>query len=290
MSSYSIGKPSRDGSPTLPSPRRSLYSSPATRSPAAGDPEDPDPAAATVWNLARTTQTENPDLLLLLDADAHPDTAAAIPAALAAAFAAGENRLALRAGQALIPRPAAQDAGWAPAPAEAAATLAADLAPLTPAQQHTHLLTLIRTHAAAVLGHAASDAIPPHQAFKDLGFDSLTAVALRNRLNAATDLALPMTLVFDHPTPDALAQHVLKLLNPATESPTRAALDSLEDFLATSAANDKTRSEVLRGLRSMLQRFDNTITGATDDDDAVNLDSATEEELFRALDMELEDF
>ena len=250
----------------------------------------PDPAAAAVWNLARTAQAENPGLLLLLDTDAHPDTAAAIPAALAAGFAAGENRLAVRAGQTLIPRPAAQDASVAPAPVEAAATLAADLAPLTPAQQHTYLLTLIRTHAAAVLGHAASDAIGPNQAFKDLGFDSLTAVALRNRLNAATGLTLPMTLVFDHPTPDALTRHVLTRLNPETASTTRAALDSLEDFLATSAADDRTRGEVLRGLRAMLQRFDNAITGAADDDDALDLDSATEDELLRALDMELEDF
>ena len=196
----------------------------------------------------------------------------------------------MRAGQALIPRPAAQDAGRAPASVEAVATLAADLAPLAPAQQHTYLLSLIRAHAAAVLGHATSDAIPPNQAFKDLGFDSLTAVALRNRLNAATGLTLPMTLVFDHPTPDALTRHVLTLLNPETASPTRAALDSLEDFLATSATDDKARGEVLRGLRSMLQRFDNAIAGAPDDDDALDLDSATEDELLRALDMELEDF
>src|SRR6185437_12022192 len=103
-------------------------------------------------------------------------------------------------------------------------------------------------------------------------------------------LTLPMTLVFDHPTPDALTRHVLTRLNPETASTTRAALDSLEDFLATSAADDRTRGEVLRGLRAMLQRFDNAITGAPDDDDALDLDSATEDELLRALDMELEDF
>src|SRR6201987_6559755 len=75
-------------------------------------------------------------------------------------------------------------------------------------EQHAVLLDLVRAHIATVLGNTTPEAIDPDKAFQELGFDSLTAVEMRNRLKAATGLALSPTLIFDYPTPGGLATYI----------------------------------------------------------------------------------
>ncbi|HXA87448.1 MAG TPA: SDR family NAD(P)-dependent oxidoreductase, partial [Mycobacterium sp.] len=94
------------------------------------------------------------------------------------------------------------------AAAKSKSALAHRLHGLPEPEQHAVLLDLVRSHIATVLGNTSPEEIDPDKAFQELGFDSLTAVEMRNRLKAATGLALSPTLIFDYPTPNGLASYI----------------------------------------------------------------------------------
>jgi acyl carrier protein len=102
--------------------------------------------------------------------------------------------------------------GLAPMPTRRASdtkgSLARKLAQAPEAEWDGVIEELVRDHVAGVLGHASAAAIDPLSAFQDLGFDSLAAVELKNRLGQATGLKLPATMIFDHPTPVAVARYL----------------------------------------------------------------------------------
>ncbi|MDG5809472.1 type I polyketide synthase, partial [Streptomyces ossamyceticus] len=155
-----------------------------------------------VAHVARTSQSlSDADALALFDAAVGSERSHLLPIRLRpTAGPDGDVPPLLRA----LVRPALRHAAAEAAPD----ALAHRLAGLTAAEQVRTVSELLATEVAAALGHSGVAAIEPGRAFKDLGFDSLLAVRLRNRLQEVTQLRLPATLVFDHPTPAALAQFI----------------------------------------------------------------------------------
>ncbi|WSL56800.1 SDR family NAD(P)-dependent oxidoreductase [Streptomyces sp. NBC_01725] len=193
---------------------------------------------------------------------------------------------------------------------------------LSAEDQRRMLLGLVREHAAAVLGHESTDVIGERKPFKELGFDSLTGVEVRNRLGATTGVSLRATAVFDFPTPAALADHLWETLRPddgSRTSPIIADLARLEAALEQASESADLHDEItarledllwnwrdMAGGRSVTDRADagdtdtdtDTDTGMdldTDtardrddnEDDDVDLDAVTDDEMFDLIDEEL---
>ncbi|MET9453424.1 type I polyketide synthase, partial [Streptomyces cinerochromogenes] len=154
------------------------------------------------------------DGLALLDQALNQDQPTLVPIRLDRTALTGTDVPALLSG--LVPVTARRRATGT-GHGQTAATLRSRLVALAPAERSAALLDLVRIHAAATLGHAGPEAIEPGRAFGELGFDSLSAVEFRNALDAATGLRLPATLIFDYPTSQELADHLVTEIAPETD-------------------------------------------------------------------------
>ncbi|ANZ41987.1 hypothetical protein BBK82_44710 [Lentzea guizhouensis] len=166
---------------------------------------------------------------------------------------------------------------------EDSAAFVARLAGLGEDEQHAVVLDLVRARVATVLGHNDSAAIADNAAFEQLGFDSLTAVELRNELTAATGVQLSPTLVFDHPTPAALARHLRDTLAPSGRKVARVKLDEVAALLSGLAVDADDHASITEQLEDLLTRWRRT-AGPTEPDSDDDLDAASDEELFSLVD------
>ncbi|MFD5293465.1 SDR family NAD(P)-dependent oxidoreductase, partial [Streptomyces rochei] len=176
--------------------------------------------------------------------------------------------------------------------AGAAAALGAELAGLDAADRVRRVTDLIREQAARVLGHASPKAVDVTREFRELGLDSLTALELRNHLSTATGLRLPATLVFDYPTPTALAEHFVSELtgDDTPQGPSLLAeLDRLDALLAAAAddPDEITRAGLALRLGRMLDKVRGTAPDPTGPDVADDFESASADEVLAFIDNEL---
>ncbi|WSY16220.1 SDR family NAD(P)-dependent oxidoreductase [Embleya sp. NBC_00896] len=170
--------------------------------------------------------------------------------------------------------------------------LPARIAGLAEADRDEAILEFVRTETAVVLGHGDVAGVEPERAFRELGFDSLTAVELRNRLNAGTGLQLPATLIFDYPTPAGVAEFVAeRLVVGAPGLPLPSALeelDRLDAALTADLGDSAQRLAIIGRLRVLANKWGDAVAAAPTISDEIDLDSASDEELFSLLDGDLE--
>ena len=178
-----------------------------------------------------------------------------------------------------------------PRPSRTATTpLRHQLASRTPDERRQILLDTVRTHAATVLGHDTPDPIHPDRGFLDLGFDSLTAVELRNRLTTATGLRLPATLIFDHPSATAVARYLHTKFTPdgpGNQLSKFMGLEKIESALSDLSVD--ARVTLTARLKDLLLKLGHTSDSLSVASSSVanKIESATDDEVFEFIDKEL---
>jgi len=161
------------------------------------------------------------------------------------------------------------------------------LAGLSGEERDRALLALVCRAAAVVLGHDQPNAIDPEKGFLELGFDSLTAIEFRNRLDAITGMRLPATLIFDHPSPVALGRRLREgLSDDSAETSLRAQLAGLESALRSATPDENEHATVAARLRGLVSYWSEAHRPGGDGGE--DLGAATADELFDILDEELE--
>ncbi|MFG2905516.1 SDR family NAD(P)-dependent oxidoreductase [Kitasatospora sp. NPDC048286] len=174
--------------------------------------------------------------LALFDAALRAERATLVPARLDLAALRERSESLPAVLRALVRPTVRRDAATGAGGSSGAASLAQRLSTL-PAADHEHaVLEAVRSQVAAVLGHDGPASVQPRRAFSELGFDSLAAVELRNKLNAVSGLRLPSTMIFDYATPAALAAYLLDRLRPERTEP------------AAEAPDDARVAELLAGI------------------------------------------
>ncbi|MEU7982400.1 type I polyketide synthase [Micromonospora sp. NPDC049081] len=216
--------------------------------------------------------------------------AAFAPSALRAAAGAGGLPDVLTALAPVVPVPARRAAAVSSAPGNDPGSLTDSLAALSTQQRGERLLDLVRTEIRGVLGYTDAEAVDDERSLRDMGFDSLTAVELRNRLNTVTGLRLPTTLVFDFPTAVALSEQIGTRLVPETGEPAGAVLavlDRLDALLATRDIPDGEEDDIGERLRNLLWNWQGRQGGDEAAGGADELDTIDDDDLFHTLDREL---